>query len=390
MKVAIIADSHWEKAKRFEECKRLHAWIAEDAKARGVDLTLHAGDLFEKGSEPEERLAAFSWVQVMAEIAPFLIVRGNHDALHDLQALALLDSYHPITVVETAGVVEVAGALVACVAWPRKAALLAMTGAESHGEGEELAADALRNLFLGLGNELRDAAPGTPTMLLMHAMVRDSVTSTGQPLVGCEMEVGLEDLALVGAAAYFLGHVHKGQSWRIAGAPCVYPGSPRRKDFGELEPKGYIVATFEAGVCVDVEFVEVPATPMVHVEDEWGADASRGGEPGWLVGFHGFPESCAGVELRFRYRVASDHRVAARAAAEVWRSEWLAQGAVSVQLEEVVRIEQRTRADVIAADASLEDKVLAFWAAKGFDPGDRRDMLLSKLGQLKEAVHGAA
>ncbi len=390
MKIAIVADSHWEKAKRWEECQRLHAWIAEDAKKRGVDLTLHAGDLFEKQSDPAERLGAFSWVQVMAEIAPFVIVRGNHDALFDLQALALLDSYHPITVVETASVVEVAGALVACVAWPRKAGLLAMTGAESHGEGEELAADALRNLFRGLGAELREAEPGTPTMLLMHAMVRDSVTSTGQPLTGCELEVGLDDLALVGAGAYFLGHVHRGQSWQIAGAPCVYPGSPRRKDFGELEPKGYIVATFEGGACVDVEFVEVPATPMVHVDDEWAPDPDRGGEPGWIAGAHGLPRSCAGVELRFRYRVANDQRQAARAAAERWRDEWLAEGAISVQIEEVVRLEQRTRADAIAVDASLEDKVSAFWAAKGFEPGDRLGMLRAKLGQLKEAVHAAA
>ncbi|MGL4808981.1 MAG: metallophosphoesterase family protein [Giesbergeria sp.] len=389
MKVAIIADSHWEEAKRFEECKRLHAWIAEDAKRRGVDLVLHSGDLFEKQSNPRERLAAFSWVQAMAEIAPFVIVRGNHDAVDDLQALALLDSYHPIFVVEKYAVVEVAGALVACVAWPRKASLLAATGAESHGEGEELAAEALRNLFLGIGQELRDAEPGTPTMLLMHAMVRDSVTSTGQPLVGCELEVGLDDLALVGAGAYFLGHVHKGQSWNIAGAWCGYPGSPRRKDFGELEPKGYVVATFEGGVCVDVEFVEVPATPMVHVDDEWAADPDRGGEPGWLAGAHGLPASCAGCELRFRYRVANDQRVPARAAAEKWRAEWLAEGAISVQLEEVVHIEQRTRADAIAADATLEEKVAAYWKAKGFEPGERLSMLTDKLGQLKEAVHAA-
>ncbi len=390
MKVAIVADSHFEEAKRFEECQRLHAWIAEDAKARGVDLVLHSGDLFERKSSPRERLAAFAWVQSMAEIAPFVIVRGNHDAVDDLQALALLDSYHPITVVETAIVVDVAGALVACVAWPRKSALLAATGAESHEEGEQLAADALRNLFRGLGDELRECEPGTPTMLLMHAMVRDSVTSTGQPLVGCELEVGLEDLALVGAGAYFLGHVHKGQQWRIGDAPCVYPGSPRRKDFGELEPKGYIVATFEGSRCVDVEFVEVPATPMVHVDDEWAADPARGGEPGWLAGAHGLPRSCKGVELRFRYRVARDQREAARAAAERWRADWLAEGAISVQLEEVVHLEQRTRADAIAAGASLEDKVAAYWAAKGFDPGDRLGMLRAKLTKLKETVHAAA
>ncbi len=389
MKVAIIADSHYEEAKRFQECQRLHNWIAADAQRRRVDLVLHAGDLFEKLSNPRERLAAFLWVQLMAEIAPFVIVRGNHDAVDDLQALAMLDSYHPITVVETVAVVEIAGALVACVAWPRKATLLAATGAESHALGEAQAAEALRDLLRGLGAELAEAPAGTPTMLLMHAMVSGAMTSTGQPLVGCELEIGIEDLGLVRAAAYFVGHVHKGQGGEIGGAPWLYPGSPRRKDFGELEAKGYTVATFEGARCVDVEFVEVPATPMVHVDDQWGADPARGGEPGWLAGAHGLPSSCRGVELRFRYYVAFDQRVAARAAAEQRRVDWLTEGAISVQIEPVVQLEQRTRADAIKAGASLEEQVAAYWAAKGFEPGERAGMLRAKLQQLQGAVHAA-
>lgn len=388
MKVAIVGDSHWDETKRFDECARLHAWIAADAKARGVDLVLHGGDVFERKSTPREREAAFAWFQEMAEIAPVVVIRGNHDALADLPLLERLDSYHPITVVETAGVVEVAGALVACVAWPRKASLLAATGADSHESGEELAATALRNVLLGLGDEL--AGHDGPTMLLMHAMVRDSMTSTGQPIVGAELEVTLADLGLARAGAYFLAHIHMFQEWRINGAWCGFPGSPRRTNFGELEPKGYLVATYEGSVCTSVEFVEVPATPMVHVDDEWAADPDRGGEPGWLAGAHGLPASCAGVELRFRYRVPSDQREAARTAAESRRADWLAEGAISVQIEEVVQLEQRARCTAIAASAPLADKMAAYWAAKSFEPGDRRAALLSKLHQIEEAVRATA
>lgn len=392
MRVAIVGDSHWDETKRFDECMRLHGWIAADAKVRGVDLVLHGGDVFERKSTPREREAAFAWFQEMAEIAPVVCIRGNHDTVGDLPLLQRLDSYHPITVVETSGVVEIdfdgGTALVACVAWPRKSALLAATGADSHQDGEELAANALRNVLRGLGDEL--AGHDGPTMLLMHAMVQASMTSSGQPMVGAELEITLADLGLARAGAYFLAHIHMFQEWRINGAWCGFPGSPRRTNFGEIEPKGYLVATFEGSVCTDVEFVEVPATPMVHVDDEWGPDPDRGGEPGWLAGAHGLPTSCAGVELRFRYRVARDQRQAAAAAADRWEAEWLAEGAISVQVEEVVRIEQRTRADLIAADASLEDKVAAFWKAKGYDPGERLTMLRSKLGQLKETVHAAA
>ena len=80
----------------------------------------------------------------------------------------------------------------------------------------------------------------------------------------------MEDLALVGADAYVLGHIHKSQAWDIGGAPVIYPGSPRRTDFGELEPKGYVIVDVtDSGGVVSWEFVEAPATPMLHFEVFW-------------------------------------------------------------------------------------------------------------------------
>lgn len=376
MKVAIVADSHWDEHKRFDECVRLHRWIREDAERRGVTCTLHAGDVFERKSTPRERRAAFAWFQDMADLGEVVLVRGNHDALEDLPLLSRLDSAHPIIVVEDATVVEVQGALIACLAWPRKAAILAAGGHDSHDGSEAAAADALRNVLRGLGDEL--AAHDGPTMLLAHAMVRDSVTSTGQPLVGCDFEIGLEDLALVRAAAYFLGHVHKGQHWLIGGAPCWYPGSPRRTAFGEVEAKGYLVATFDGAKLVSVEFIEAPATPMYLVEDEWG-------DEGWLVGCHGMPESVAGAEMRFRYRVRRDLRHAAAAAANELADRWRAEGAVLVKLDPIVALERRTRADVIPVHAPLADKAQAFWRAKKLDLGERLTPLLAKLRRVDTA-----
>lgn len=381
MRIAVIADSHYDQHKRFEECIRLHNWIADDCARRGIDLFIHTGDLYERKSTPLERLAAAAWAQKMADQAPGVFVRGNHDALDDLPLLAQLDTANPITVVETAAVVEVAGALVACVAWPRKAELLAASGLDSHEASEGVAADLIRNVLRGLGDEMADH--DGPKLLAMHAMVRDSVTSTGQPLVGCDFEIGIEDLALARADAYLLGHVHMRQHWLIGTAPCIYPGSPRRTNFGELEAKGYVLLDFDdAGKLVAWEFIEVPATPMLHVDDEW-----RDGE--WLAGAHGLPSTCAGAELRFRYRVPGDQRAAARAAAEKWRDDWMAEGAVSVKLDEQVILEQRTRADAIPPQAPLAEKVAAYWTAKRFEPGERRDALIAKLRLIEEARHAA-
>jgi DNA repair exonuclease SbcCD nuclease subunit len=377
MRAAVIADTHIDQHKRFEETKRLLAWQAADACERGCTATLHCGDVYERKSTPLDREAASDWCQAVTEYGPLVIVRGNHDAVDDLPLLAKLDSANPIIVVETAAVVEVAGALIACVAWPRKAALLAATGAEGHEAGEAMAAEALRNVLRGLGDEL--AEHDGPTALLMHAMVRDSVTSTGQPLVGCDLEVGLDDLALVGADAYLLGHIHMQQHWQIGAAPCIYPGSPRRCNFGEIEPKGYVVVEWDdaTGELVGWDFVEMPTTPMMHIEATWRAETSSL----WTED----DVDCRGAEVRLRYTTPSDARAAARADAEQKRRELLDDGALSVKLEERVLLEQRTRGDAIPVRASLVEKVEAFWAAKRFEPGDRREALTAKVRWLEEA-----
>jgi exonuclease SbcD len=375
MRIAVVADSHFDQHSRFEECIRLHEAIARDATKRGVTLTLHAGDLFERKSTPDERHAAFGWLQQMAQLGPLIAVRGNHDELGNLPLAERLDSHHPIIVVEGARVVRMPCVAVAAVAWPRKAALLAAVGAESSEAGERSAGDALRGVFRGLGAEL-DAFAGT-RLLLMHAMVRGSLTSAGQPLVGADLEVGLDDLALVGADAYLLGHIHRGQEWRIGNAPCVYPGSPRRTAFGEIEAKGYTLVTAD-GRDVTAEFIELPATPMVHISATWSGVALASEDV-----------DVAGAEVRLRFTTNQDQRDGARVAAEQARQELLAAGAISVKLEEIVIAEQRARAPELAKAVTLEDKLEALWRAKNWDPGDRRSALISKLRDLQESDHAA-
>lgn len=376
LRVAVIADSHWDEHSRLEECERLHAAIATDAEQRGVGLVLHAGDVFERKSTPLEREKAFAWFQRMANLGPVFVVRGNHDALDDLPLLERLEAKHGVTVVQEARVIHCCGVHIAAVAWPRKSALLAASGATSVEAGENAARDALRTVFLGLGQQLADE-PGA-RLLLMHAMVSGSVTSTGQPLVGCDLEVGLSDLALLNAHAYLLGHIHKGQQWEIAGAPVIYPGSPRRTAFGETEAKGYTLLTID-GESVAAEFVELPATPMIHVSSAWHDSTLQ----------HDAPEDVSGAEVRLRYTVASDARDGAALAAEVLRQQLLASGATMVKVEPIVITEQRARAPELAKAVTLDEKLAALWAAQNFDPGARREALLDKVHQLEEQAHAS-
>ncbi len=384
MRTAIIADSHFDEGSRFEECIRIHNWIADDVAERGVDLVLLSGDLYERKSTPNDRLAASAWIRRLAETAPVVIVRGNHDVLDDLPLLVRLDTNHPVHVEEAAGVVHVAGAAVGCLAWPRKGRLLSQIAANvGLEEAGQIAAVQLQNVIRGLGAEM--AKHDGPRILLAHAMVRGSVTSHGQPLVGCDMELGLEDLALARADLYALGHIHMFQDWKIDDVPVVYPGSPRRTAYGEIEQKGYVVADFLGQRLTGWEFIPTPATPMFLLEDEWGAEED--GTFGWLAGLHGEPGSIAGAEVRFRYYVGADHREAAKAAAAVIKFSLEEQGAVAVKVEDVVRPTTRARAPEIVDAKGIDEKLRTLWKARDDVPEpERADRLLSLARTIEEEV----
>jgi DNA repair protein SbcD/Mre11 len=311
-------------------------------------------------------------------------VRGNHDALHDIALLGRLRTRHPITIEEACGVHVVAGVAIACLAWPRKGELLA------HAEGVS-GSEALRAVLNGLGRELAEHIG--PKVLLAHAMVRGSVTSSGQPLVGCDLELGLEDLGLARCDLVALGHIHQHQSWEwnhddaVLGArpcPIIYPGSPRRTAFGESEAKGYVVAHLENGSPAEWFFHETPATPMVDAVVTWHGPGSYDVAPS------GGCEDLADwglyqkAEVRLRYEVASDHRDAARADMAKLREELLVTwGAVAVQVEEQVTATVTARAPEVAAAKTLADKLEALWRSRGFAPGDRRERLLGKLTEIE-------
>lgn len=358
-RIGVIADSHFHFGLRWEECVRVHDWIVRDGAERGVELWLHAGDIYERASTPDERRAVAAWVQRATDVAPMVLVRGNHDAPRDLEILARLETRFPVIVEEAFGVHVVAGVAVAALAWPQKAAIMA--GARSIAEADLEAAESLRAVLRHLGAELDRVAEGLPRLLVAHAMTRGSETSAGQPLVGCDFELGIEDISLARADLYALGHIHKGQSW-THGAPIVYPGSPRRTAFGEIEPKGYLIVDASPGSAT-WKLVETPCAPMFLGEDAWDGERGRF-EREWA----GLPETVEGAELRLRFTVAAEHMDAACKAAENVRSYLLEMGAVHVKIDPVPRPTSVARAPEVARAKRLGDKLLALWKARDAMP----------------------
>lgn len=405
LNVAVVSDSHFDTASRFEECIRIHDWIADDIKKRDVHLLLHAGDVFERKSNPQERIAVANWLMKVADHCPVVIVRGNHDVVGDLEIFGRLETTHPVYVQEGAGVQEVEIPAiddivsVAAIAWPRKAELLALLGDVSHEEAEQTAGDALRNVLRGLGMQM--SANSGPKVLLMHAMVCGSRVSTGQPLVGCDMEIGIDDLGLAGADFYALGHIHMGQDWAFNGAPIAYPGSPRRTAYGELEEKGYILVElsqgFPQGWDVTWQRVPTPATRMLLLEANftpehgmvWIANESlplpQAKAPDWEPLLYG-------AEVRIRYNVEADHRDAAKETARAIEADVLGRYfALAVKVEEVVIAHSRARMPEIATAHTLTDKLNLLWKARNTVPDAvRATRLLGRAVELETEARNAA
>lgn len=378
MKLIATGDLHFDQHSRWAECLRVHAWIADLVEQERPDVFAIPGDIYERASTPLERDAVATWLTRIAEVCPVVIAKGNHDRALDLALLGRLSTRHPIIVEERAGVHCVAGFAIATVAWPSRSELLTAAGDTGAAGADDIAATALRSVLLGLGAELRIHAG--PKVLLGHFMIDGSVTSTGQPLVGHAMNVGLADLGLVGADITIAGHIHAAQEWEFDGRPILYTGSPFRTSFGELEAKSVVVAEWDERGLVHWMRVETPATPMIHIT---GAMVDR------VLVLDADPSDLSGAEVRLRYQVDADDRERGRQQAAYHKETFERAGAASVQVEEVVIPTTRARAPEVAAAGArgLGPQLEAYWEARGTTPdATRAQELIRKATSLETAA----
>lgn len=371
MRLLASGDNHFCRHLRFAECIKVHAFMVEQARELKADAFLDSGDIFDAGSDPDERQAVADFTKAMAEVCPVVISKGNHDKPRDVALFRRLHTKHPVIVEEGAGVHYVAGAAIAAMAWPERAHLLAALG--NSASADLGMREALQAVLRGLGQQLEQH--DGPRILLGHFMVDGSVASTGQPLLGMPINVGLSDLALAQAHLTVMGHIHMAQRFELPGAgPAFYTGSPFRTDFGQIEKKTILFAEFDGQRLVETREIETPCAPMVHVSTGYDAEdaADRLDDLEDLA--------VQGAEVRLRYSVAADARDAGRAYAQAAAEVLRKQGAISVKVEEQVIATKRARAPEVARAVSIGDKLDAHWASIGFEPDQ----------ELREALHTQA
>lgn len=249
------------------------------ARDHDVDLSVFAGDAFQTRTPSPTYQREFAWrIRDLAELAPVVLLVGNHDQPVMLNKATSIEIYDTLAVpnvfvgsdytlreIETKrGPVQVATA-----PYPHRNLLLkgrSLSGM-SIADIDGLMRDEVARLLADLAEQARRS--DAPRLLAGHFTVDGAV-------VGAERNIMLgRDAAVLPSALsnpvwdyVALGHIHKHQNLTasLAGAPpVVYAGSIERVDFGEEKDlKGFCWVELARGA-TRWQFVEVDARPFVTI-----------------------------------------------------------------------------------------------------------------------------
>ncbi|HXK36399.1 MAG TPA: metallophosphoesterase, partial [Candidatus Paceibacterota bacterium] len=401
MKIIHFSDFHFD-ATTADRALASLAVVAETGEREKVSAFVLAGDLFNRGIQNSaagrlpELLAA---IGRLLDIAPVVAVSGTpthdlpgcYDALtklwgkedHNFVMLQPGKAYYKDTFNDCIHDHFIEGQtdlMFLGLPEPSKSWLLAGSNGLSAEESAERVKTELRKILLGMG-AIRAEHPEIPAVMLYHGAVEGATLANGQLLEG-GIALGRDDLALVGADYYALGHVHLAQ--QIPGLPAYYSGSAFPVDWGEQDSKGCNLVTIDPSIIVaeavpdraNVTRIPFPHAPRRKLVADWPHEIDLREAEGfqtWLV-------------LKAPKGADCD--------SETWLAQMLADGALPGSRVTVELIPTETvRAAEITEQHHLRDKVRIY--AEASDEAAPADTVLAKADALemdsdeRHALNGA-
>lgn len=295
MKIIHTGDIHYSRDNQERALASLNT-VCETGEKEGVDLYVVAGDIFDKpinNTSSSGFPELISVIQRMMNKAPVVAVTGTptHDSHGSYEILKKIEARHPFVVLgpavphflENFGIKnernEHTKLLILGCPEPQKVWFMRdqQLGKE---ESNEAIKGGMRELFLGLG-AIRKQHPDIPCLFVYHGTVAGASISESQVMPPGGIQVGREDLAMIGADYYALGHIHMGQ--QIGDTPMYYCGSAFPVDWGEIEQKLFNLVkigeekTDPDLLCVGTEFILYPHPPRkkIVLEKPWNIPASE-------------------------------------------------------------------------------------------------------------------
>jgi len=271
MRFLHTSDWHVGKALRGRDRSDEHEAVLSEiialARERAVDFSLVCGDLFDSAAPtPDSERIVYRALLGLAEVAPVVVVSGNHDndrrlvAVEPLLGLGRITTRAMLTKADEGGVLKIATdvgerAQIALLPWisqrwiVKAAELMAMDAAEHAGVYAERVVEVVRRLCSGFAGD-------TVNVIAGHAMVAGGATGGGERMAHTIFDYCVSPTGFPGSAHYVaLGHLHRCQ--QLGGQPPVwYCGSPLQLDFGETdEDKVTLVVEATATTPASVERV---------------------------------------------------------------------------------------------------------------------------------------
>ena len=256
MKILHGADFHI-RDKDIEECRKCTGAFVETAESEDLDLIVIAGDIFDSRSvrlDSEAARLAFDVVEQLAMVAPVAILLGTpfHDG-HAAMALGHIVGHHNVQVVDqpkqyyltspSGNIYPLERIKTTSTAPPQAIISMLPTPTKQWFEGnggiqdtDEEIAGAMGPIFAGFGATASQYK--CLHILVGHWTVRGAQINESQVMIGRDIEIGKDAIALANADVVCLGHIHKMQE---IGDNIFYPGSLYRLNYGEMENKGFYV-----------------------------------------------------------------------------------------------------------------------------------------------------
>lgn len=346
MRVLHTADWHLGRAFHGEDLLPAQAawvdWLVEVARGAELDGVLVAGDLYDRALPPVDAVRlADEALQRLAEVAPVVVISGNHDSASRLRfgaGLLARSGLHLRTDPLRCGeAVPLGDGVVFPVPYLEPDVVRPVLGFSGRGHAAAVASALSRCAF----------GSGVPTCVMAHAFVFGAVASESERdlSVGGTTNVPVDAFAGVSYAA--LGHVHAPQAVGDVGR---YAGSPLAFSFSEEHQRKSVAIVDVRADGFDAELVPCPVPRAVRrlrgaldvlladpaladAEDAWvsvvltdpvrPADAMervRARFPGALaLAFEPSGEAAAGVSGSYgaRLRGLADEQLVARFVADV-------------------------------------------------------------------------
>jgi DNA repair exonuclease SbcCD nuclease subunit len=269
-----FADGHFsrENQDRFGESIDEIYHYAQDTQP---DFFVFAGDLFDRAIH-NSKSSGFpdlvAYMNLLMDIAPVYAVTGTptHDVEGCYEIFRDIGHFRLITTPEDQYKTE--DCMIFGFPEISKQYFLRnkMVGKE---EANELITQGIKEILLRLG-AIRKENPDIPCVFIYHGVVKGASISDTQVMPAGGIQLGQEDLALVDADYYALGHIHKGQ--QIGNTPAFYSGSMFPVDWGETDQKAFNYVKLSDQGC-RFERIPYPHRPRkkIVVNEPWDIPLSE-------------------------------------------------------------------------------------------------------------------